>query len=125
MTALNPAFRPRREHRLARHVGKLRQRLAKAIERAFSDAGISARCEPANLWPSQGIWKQPRMDVFRWEGQIDVIDDFGKAQRRSIASWDKMSDCIKGFTMWQDGFSFEVGATEPGCSVSERYVYEG
>lgn len=44
--------------------------------------------------------------------------------RQSIESWDKMSYCIKGFTIWRDRTGFEVGATESGCSITERYVYE-
>ena len=121
----HPNLRPRRQHRLARHVGRLRQRLAKAIVQAFADQKVEVRCEPDRLWPAQGAWRTDhRLDVMRWEGQIDVLM-FGKWQTRSIASWDKMSDCIKGFTVWQDSFSFEVAAIEPGCSVTERYVYEG
>lgn len=125
MTAVSPNFRPLREHRRARHVGKLRQRLAKAIERAFSDQGVTVRCDPARLWPAQGRWRTDvRMDVMRWEGSFEILQNVVWV-KASIQSWDKMSDCIKGFTVWRDGFYYEVGAVEPGCSPTERYVYEG
>ena len=46
-------------------------------------------------------------------------------QQRSISSWDPMSACIKGFTVWRDhGAAYEAAAIEPGCSPSERYVFE-
>jgi hypothetical protein len=64
------------------------------------------------------------MDVMRWEGTIEVDLEGGRKTDRTIASWDTMTACIKGFTMWRDGFGFEVGAIEPGCSPSERYMYE-
>ena len=45
--------------------------------------------------------------------------------QRSISSWDPMSACIKGFTVWRDhGAAYEAAAIEPGCSPSERYVFE-
>ncbi|MFA7308395.1 MAG: hypothetical protein WC026_17190 [Hyphomicrobium sp.] len=119
----HPNFRPQRKHRRAAHVGKVRQRLAKAIAQAFSDQGFEVVCEPSRLWPAKGAWKHHSMDVFRWEGHIE-LRMHGKMQTRSIASWDSMTECLKGFTMWQDGFSFEVGATDDGCSMTERYVLE-
>lgn len=121
---INPNFRPRREHRRASHIGKIRQRLAKAIERAFANEEIIVQCNPANLWPARGIWKQHHMDVHRWEGQIDVMIG-GRMQTRTIESWDKMTDCLKGFTICEDRFSFDVGAVEGKRSATERYVYEG
>lgn len=126
MHTISPNFRPRREHRRAKHVGKLRQRLAKAIERAFADQNVTVQVDPAKLWPAQGRWRTDhRMDVRRWEGQLELMLSDGKFSTRTIESWDKMSDCIKGFTIWQDGGGFDVGAIEPGCSPTERYVFEG
>lgn len=121
------AFRPRREHRLARHVGRVREKLATAITQAFANEGVTVRCAPGDLWPAKGIWKNPRMDVMRWEGQIEVLLPSGKYMRFSIGSWDRMTDCLKGFAIYQDGFSYEVGAhgDKQLCSPSERYVFEG
>lgn len=121
---ISPNFRPRREHRRASHVGKVRQRLAKAITQAFADQNITVKCDPARLWPARGIWKQHHMDVRRWEGQIDVPIG-GRMQTRTIESWDKMTDCLKGFTIWEDRFAFEVGAVDEKVSPTERYVFEG
>ena len=118
-------FRPRREHRRANHVGKLRQRLAKAIIQAFDNEGVEVRCDPAKLAPALGRWRTDyRMDVMRWEGFIEIFRS-GSWMKMGIESWDTMSACIKGFTLWQDGFHFEVSAIAEGCSPSERYVYEG
>ncbi len=61
----------------------------------------------------------------RWEGQMEMLMPSGRWMTITVCSWDKMTDCLKGFTMWRDGFAFEVGAVEPGCSPTERYVYEG
>jgi hypothetical protein len=123
---VNPNFRPRREHRRADHVGKLRQRLAKAIVQAFADQGVTVRCDPAKLYPALGRWRSDfRMDVYRWEGSIELMVDGGGWLMFGIQSWNSMSKCIKGFTVWRDGPCFDVGAIEPGCSPTERYVYEG
>lgn len=65
------------------------------------------------------------MDVMRWEGQIDVFDArFQKWKTHSIGSWDKMTDCTKGFSIWMDQWAYEVGACEPGCKGPERYTLE-
>jgi hypothetical protein len=114
--------------RRANHVGKLRQRLAKAIVQAFADKGVTVRLDPKNLYPAQGRWRSDfRMDVMRWEGFLElVIEETGGFLRMSVESWDTMTVCIKGFTLWRGSpGGFEVGAVEPGCSSSERYVYEG
>ena len=118
-------FRPSREQRRALHVGKLRQRLAKAVVQAFADQDVTVQCDPAKLWPAQGRWRTDTrmMDVYRWEGQIEIKRD-GKWSTMAIESYDTMSACIKGFTLWRDGFSFQIGAVEPGCSPTKRYVYE-
>ena len=82
---MHPNFRPRQEHRRAKHVGRLRQRLAKAIVQAFAHEGVTVCCDPANLWPAQGRWRTDhRMDVMRWEGQLELMLSDGKFSTRSI-----------------------------------------
>lgn len=106
-------------------IGRTRRVLAKGIEQAFKDAGIEVRSDPSKLWPAQGRWRSDvRMDVMRWEGHIEEFR-FEKWQVVCIHSWDKMTDCVKGCTIWRDGFAYEVGAVEPGQSKSERFFYEG
>lgn len=117
-------FRPSREHRRAGHVGRVRERLAAAIVQAFADQQVQVRCTGADLHPAQGHWRtDPKVDVMRWHGSLEILRH-GNWQRAIIESWDKMSNCIKGFTVWQDGGSFELASVEPDCSPSERYVYE-
>lgn len=110
-------------YRLANHVGRVRTRLAKAITQAFLDVGITVICEPQKLWPALGYWKDHRRDVMRWEGSISVWRH-GKFSSVGICSWEPMSDCLKGFSIWQDGFSYEVGSTDEKVAPSERYVCE-
>jgi hypothetical protein len=110
----------------ASHVGRLRQRLAKAIVQAFANEGIEVRCDPSKLMPAQGAWRSDsRLDCYRWEGWMDVLIN-DRWQQRSISSWDPMSVCIKGFTVWRErGAAYEVAAIELGGSPSERYAFEG
>lgn len=106
-------------------VGRLRQQLAKAIVQTFANEGVMVRCDPAKLYPAEGRWRSDfRMDVMRWEGSIEVKIDGGGWLRLSIGSWDTMTACVKGFSVWRDGVGFEVAAAEPGCSSAERYVLE-
>lgn len=109
--------------RLANHVGGVRKRLAKAITQAFANEGITIICEPENLWPALGVWKQNRMDVMRWEGSIAVWRH-GKWQRTTICSWDRMTECLKGFKVYMDNFAFELSALDEKVSPAERYVCE-
>lgn len=106
-------------------IGRTRRALAHGIEQAFKDAGVQVRSDPSKLWPAQGRWRSDcRLDVFRWEGQIEEFR-YGKWQVVGIYSWDKMTDCVKGCTIWRDRGAYEAGAVEPGCSKTERFVYEG
>lgn len=110
-------------YRLANHVGGVRKRLAKALIQAFKHAGITILCEPKDFWPALGYWKHNCQDVMRWEGQISIWRH-GKFSKRGIGSWDSMTDCLKGFTVWEDGFHIEVGAVDEKVAPSERYVCE-
>jgi hypothetical protein len=105
----------------ARRVGRVRYRLALAIVKAFADKGVTVRCEPERLYPALGYWRHNAQDVMRWEGQIYVLNG-GKWDTRTIESWDSMSDCLKGFGIWPDGLSYEVGAGSQG--PGRRYVFE-
>lgn len=115
-----------RRYRVASHVGGVRKRLAKAIIQAFTNEQIEVRCDPKNLWPASGIWKQPRMDVMRWEGQFEMRHDSGRWQTHSLGSWNRMTECLRGFSIVQDGWTYEVHANgeRDMCSPSERYVLE-
>jgi hypothetical protein len=103
--------------RRAHHIGPLRQRLAKAIVQAFANEGVTVRCDPKNLYPAQGRWRSDfRMDVRRWEGSLELqVAESGGFLRMNVESWDTMTACIRGFTLWRDSpGGFEVGAVEPG-----------
>lgn len=91
------------------HVGGVRIKLAKMLVKAFADEGIKARCDPKNLWPAQGYWRQVEQDVMAWEGFIEVWRH-DKWQQQSLGSWERMSTCIKGFKLQQDGMTVEVCA---------------
>lgn len=93
-------------------MGGVRKRLAKLIVAALAREDIEARCDPKNLWPAQGYWRQVQQDVYRWEGYCEV-KSFGKWSFRSLVSWDRMSSCVKGLTIDVDGFGYEV------CAVNE------
>lgn len=110
-------------YRRANHVGNVRKRLAKALEQAFKAAGIKVACKPGDLQPSLGYWKNHQQDVMRWQGQISIWRH-GKFSTRGIGSWDSMTDCVKGFTVWEDGFHIEVGASDDKVAPSERYTCE-
>jgi hypothetical protein len=97
------------KYRRANHVGGVRKRLAKMIVAALAEEGIEARCEPKDLWPALGYWRQIEQDVYSWEGCCEV-KSFGKWMKRSLGSWDRMSSCIKGLTIGGDGFGYEVYA---------------
>ena len=100
-----------RKYRVSNHVGGVRKRLAKMIVAALAEQDIEARCEPKDLWPAQGYWRQIEQDVYSWEGCCEV-KSFGRWMKRSLGSWDRMSSCIKGLTIDVDGFGYEVHATE-------------
>jgi hypothetical protein len=98
------------KYRRMGHVGGVRKRLAKMIVAALAKEGIEARCEPKDLWPAQGYWRQIEQDVMSWEGYCEV-KSFDKWMKRSLGSWDRMSSCVKGLTIDGDGFGYEVCAT--------------
>ncbi len=63
------------------------------------------------------------MDVVRWEGQIEVFQN-GKWNVAQISSWDKMANCVKGFTIWREsGWCYEVGARK-AKSKEKKYAFE-
>lgn len=110
-----------RKYRLANHVGGVRKRLAKKIVAALAVDGIKARCEPKDLWPAQGHWRQIEQDVYSWEGYCEtMIPETGKWIKRNLGSWDRMSSCVKGLTVDGDGFGFEVYAINE-LQPSERF----
>lgn len=88
----------------AKHVGRVRKKLAQMIEKALTAEGHSVRVDPKKLWPNQGYWRTDyRADVQPWEGQIEIqFPETGRWHRVGVSSWDKMTDLIKGFTI-QDG----------------------
>jgi hypothetical protein len=97
-----------------KRIGSVRKRLARKIVAALKEQGIEARCEPQNLRPAQGYWRQIEQDVQAWEGSVETkIGD--RWSVRSIGSWDRMSDCVKGLSIKRerDGFGLEVSAKEP------------
>ena len=100
-----------RKYRLSNHVGGTRKRLAKMIVAALAAEGVEARCEPKDLRPAQGYWRQIQQDVYSWEGYCETKARDGKWTKRSLGSWDRMSTCIKGLTIGEDGFGFEIYAT--------------
>jgi hypothetical protein len=97
---------------MARGIGRTRIRLARMIEAKLRDLGHSVRVDPARLDPAQGYWRtDSRADVMRWEGWFEREIEPGRWMRQSICSWDTMTDCVRGFEIWQDtGWSWEVGA---------------
>lgn len=98
-----------RKYRLASHVGGVRVKLAKMIVAALKAQDITARCDPKALWPAYGYWRNVQQDVMSWEGYCEV-KSFGKWNKRSLGSWDRMSTCIKGLKIDGDGFGYEVYA---------------
>lgn len=96
-------------YRRANHVGGVRIKLAKMLVKAFEDEGIKARCDPKNLWPAQGYWRQVEQDVMAWEGFIEVWRH-DKWQKQQLGSWERMTTCIRGFTLQQDGMFIDVNA---------------
>lgn len=112
------------KYRRANHIGGVRKRLATSLEKAFRDAGIKIVCNPQNLHPALGYWKQTQQDVMRWEGSVEIWRH-GKFSSRGIGSWDSMTDCLRGFSVWEDGFHIEVGANgDEKVAASERYSCE-
>lgn len=108
-----------RKYRRANHVGGIRQKLAKMIVTALAKDGIEARCEAKNLWPALGYWRQVEQDVYSWEGSCEVrINE--NWLRKSLGSWDRMSSCVKGLTIYPNGFGFEVAATNE-MKPSDRF----
>ncbi len=112
-----------RKYRLIGHVGGVRKRLAKMIVAALAEDNIEARCDPKNLWPAQGYWRQVEQDVMSWEGYCEV-KSFGKWTSRSLGSWERMSSCIKGLTIDVDGFGYEVYAVNE-LEPSKRFKIAG
>jgi hypothetical protein len=100
-----------RKYRLMNHIGGVRKRLAKMIVAALAAEGIEARCEPKDLWPAQGYWRQTQQDVYSWEGYCETKTRDDKWTKRSLGSWDRMSTCIRGVAISGDGFGFEIYAT--------------
>lgn len=104
-----------RRFRLASHVGKVRQRLAAKLVKAFADDyGIALRVDPARLSPAQGVWRTDmRMDVCRWEGwgEIKVGERWMNC---SIDSWDTMTACLRGLSVDREApYAFMVSANGP------------
>lgn len=90
--------------------GRVRIKLAEKLALGFAAEGHNVSFNPERLWPASGYWKQNKQDVHRWEGQFDLFihDKWRTAQ---IASWDTMTDIIKGFQISQDMYlSYEVHA---------------
>lgn len=105
-------------------VGVTRSRLGKAITKAFKAAGIEAFVDPGKLRPAQGRWRSDvRMDVVRWEGSIEVFQN-DKWNIARISSWDRMANCVKGFTIWRErGWHYEVGARRAPKKTA-KFLYE-
>jgi hypothetical protein len=103
-----------RRFRLASHVGKVRQRLAAKLIKAFAEQGLELRVDPAKLCPAQGAWRtDTRLDVFRWEGwgEVKMHDRW---QNCSINSWDPMTRCLRGLTIEREAvYTFLVSANGP------------
>jgi len=72
-------------------IGKKRIRLAKLLEEAFSEIGMTVKVDPEDLRPALGYWRTDhRADVYRWEG-------WAKTERSyvvGINSWHTMTELI-------------------------------
>lgn len=103
----------RREFRRANHIGGVRKKLARMIVSALAKEGVKAVCDPSALWPAQGYWRQVEQDVYSWEGYCEIyVPESRKWLKKSLGSWDRMSSCVKGITIGQEGFGFEVYAVK-------------
>lgn len=112
-------MRMARKYRVCSHVGGVRKKLARMLVKVLADEGIQARCDPKNLWPAQGYWRQVEQDVMSWEGQLEIFVH-GKWSTRSLGSWDRMTSCVRGFTISPDGFGFEINAIQE-LAPSQRF----
>lgn len=93
--------------------GRVRRRLAELIAARLTADGMIVRTDPEKLWPAQGYWRTDfRADVYRWEGQIEILRH-GQWAVTSVASWDPMTDVVRGFDWEWDQFTLEFHAHNP------------
>lgn len=95
-------------------IGRTRERLPGFLVKAFADIGITARFEPKYLRPAEGYWRTSiYADVYRWEGQGEMLLSDGSWSTISVDSWDTMTDCVRhGCTVSKDGVSFDAHANK-------------
>jgi hypothetical protein len=83
----------------------VRVKLAEMLARKLALAGYVVRTDPENLWPNQGYWRCQgvKADVMAWEGQIELFKH-DKWLRASVHSWETMGECVRGFSVEEEGF---------------------
>lgn len=98
----------------SKHVGRVRERLARMLEAAFTAIGEEASVQASELRPATGYWRTDhRADAFRWEGRCRVRLKDGTWTVRGLDSWDTMTDCVRsGVTIERDRHSFLASANE-------------
>lgn len=108
--------------------GRIRRKLAEMIVAKLAADGLTVRVDPAKLWPAEGWWRTSMVDCWVWDGQIEVLNPppgipwsgNGPWKTVQIGSYDRMTDCVRGFSYANEGFSLEFNADAPK-SPSERY----
>lgn len=106
--------RPWHFRRDAKHVGRVRIKLAELLTEALKAEHIPWKCrevEPDDLDPNQGYWRiDHRADVMRWTGTVYVqLAEDAPWRGMPIGSWHTMSELIrKGVEVKIDGFTLEA-----------------
>ena len=90
-------------------MGRIRTRLAKAIEETMKEAGYTALVDPDGLLPATGFYRtNSSVDGKPWEGTMQVLV---RDQWRpwNVDSWATMTElCRKGFTISVERWNVEL-----------------
>ncbi len=100
--------------------GRIRLKLTDTIIKKFTDDGLEVRVDPSKLWPAEGYWRTSMVDCYAWEGQIELRRlGHHKFQTIPIGSYERMSDCAKGFSWRDEHVEIVIFADNP-IPISQR-----